>query len=939
MASVDKNERKISRELDLLDYEFEWEDYTDVDEIVSVLSRTSKNGKGNIGKPDHIYVNDNKKLLILIEDKTQVINHSSYTKRKSYISSCVEKAFLNSKIKNPKDKINAFSKDEDYDPVKYAEDGIVWYLNFFRTSILSQISLDDFFLDWRIVGVAISGDIEELYNHKVSNFVVVEDEVIQLSLDGLVGESEYISLYENIIEENLIQNISSSSKKINKQLRHVDSQKRPVLLSALMISLLEHEDEEIDNSFIKQYKTWKASSVASHIPQRVDDILSVENISSRKRKVISAELEFMKYDKILNETSVLIDILDELRVNVISKFQIASNYDIIGKFYEEFLRYAGVSNVKKGIVLTPHHITTLFTELIPVEPDDVFLDTCCGTGSFLIAGMNKLIELNKEIEKNKTERLLSEIDNLEEVDLINIINVIKSINENIEEGKHSEKLMYSETEQNMLIENVSELKKREKENFVYSIKETRLFQSEKVYNRIKTEHLIGFEMNPTMYSLSISNMMFRGDGKSQIYYEDSFSKKAKSELKTLREKGIKPSIGFINPPYGGRDNKNNPTKKEIQFLQEILKNVSNYVVMISPLSTLFSDDEIRGNILKRNTLKYVINMPSDLFEPNASTNTAISVFQVGKPQKKQEVVFYDLKDDGFVLSKSKGRTNAYGKWDTIKEEMLSRLFNPDSDSYKHELQDRKVFLTEQVTGSSEWVIQEYANTDYSRLGTKDFIEKIKDYVVYRVKRESNLIGKDINSITLAEILAQNTGYNFSEVTIENEKTDMENWKEFSVTDLFTSDIDRGKCSVAGDLLDGDDIYYLGAKKKDGGIVRRVTYDETLVTKGPCLGFITDGDGSIGYHNYIDLEEFIATTNVSVGYNSKINVYTGLFLVTILDLERPKYSFGRKYSSRIPKMKVLLPATIENGDEVPDWNYMEDYIKKLAYADLLSIEEN
>jgi len=40
-------------------------------------------------------------------------------------------------------------------------------------------------------------------------------------------------------------------------------------------------------------------------------------------------------------------------------------------------------------------------------------------------------------------------------------------------------------------------------------------------------------------------------------------------------------------------------------------------------------------------------MPSELFQPNASTHTAIAVFETNKPHMDiDKVVFYDLKDDG-----------------------------------------------------------------------------------------------------------------------------------------------------------------------------------------------------------------------------------------------------------------------------------------------------
>ena len=49
-------------------------------------------------------------------------------------------------------------------------------------------------------------------------------------------------------------------------------------------------------------------------------------------------------------------------------------------------------------------------------------------------------------------------------------------------------------------------------------------------------------------------------------------------------------------------------------------------------------------------------MSGDLFQPNASTHTAVAVFETNRSfdYKNDEVVFYDLRDDGFVLSKNKG---------------------------------------------------------------------------------------------------------------------------------------------------------------------------------------------------------------------------------------------------------------------------------------------
>lgn len=130
---------------------------------------------------------------------------------------------------------------------------------------------------------------------------------------------------------------------------------------------------------------------------------------------------------------------------------------------------------------------------------------------------------------------------------------------------------------------------------------------------------------------------------------------AKMPIKLVLNLVQKPTIGLIHPPFGGQNNKDNPTQKEIQFLEKLLDNCRRYVIIIAPLSTYFRNDVIRTRILTRHRLKYVINMPNGIFQPNAAVHTAIAVFETNIPYTREDkVVFYSLKDDGFRLSKNKG---------------------------------------------------------------------------------------------------------------------------------------------------------------------------------------------------------------------------------------------------------------------------------------------
>lgn len=152
------------------------------------------------------------------------------------------------------------------------------------------------------------------------------------------------------------------------------------------------------------------------------------------------------------------------------------------------------------------------------------------------------------------------------------------------------------------------------------------------------------------------------------------------------------------------------------------------------------------------------------------------------------------------------------------------------------------------------------------------------------------------------------------------------WDWFKVSDLFQT-FERGKVHSQYSLPSGNEYFYVGAKKDSNGVMTRCEYDENLVSKGNCVVFICNGEGSVGFSNYMD-RDFMASGDLLLGYGEHINRYTGLFLSTILDKERPKYSFGRKYGKYVKETKILLPTA---NDGLPDWQFMEDYIKSLPYS--------
>ena len=81
----------------------------------------------------------------------------------------------------------------------------------------------------------------------------------------------------------------------------------------------------------------------------------------------------------------VIEILRDL--NIASA--INSGRDVLGQFYEQFLKYANDAK-EIGIVLTPRHITKWAVEMLSVSKDDIVFDPACGTGGFLVSALDSV---------------------------------------------------------------------------------------------------------------------------------------------------------------------------------------------------------------------------------------------------------------------------------------------------------------------------------------------------------------------------------------------------------------------------------------------------------------------------------------------------------------------------------------------------------------------
>lgn len=140
-------------------------------------------------------------------------------------------------------------------------------------------------------------------------------------------------------------------------------------------------------------------SVAEEPPPNLDTSLPVliSEINGRSEAVLKSngKPDFAPFVKILPPTNTtnhikfkqaLVRTIQELQ-NLNIRSAMNSSTDVLGQFYEVFLKY-GNGAKEIGIVLTPRHVTRFAVESVGVSANDFVLDPACGTGGFLVAAFD-----------------------------------------------------------------------------------------------------------------------------------------------------------------------------------------------------------------------------------------------------------------------------------------------------------------------------------------------------------------------------------------------------------------------------------------------------------------------------------------------------------------------------------------------------------------------
>ena len=237
---------------------------------------------------------------------------------------------------------------------------------------------------------------------------------------------------------------------------------------------------------------------------------------------------------------------------------------------------------------------------------------------------------------------------------------------------------------------------------------------------IRQKQLHGIELRPNMFTIATTNMILRGDGKSNLLNDDFFKLDAgKLQLKQA-------TVGMMNPPYS-QGSKQNPDLYEMSFVEHLLDSLvagARCVVIVPPSCMTGKTKEeqaLKENILKHHTLEGVISLSKDTFY-GVGTIPCIAVFTAGEPHPAEKVCkFINFENDGYKVAAHVGLVETESAKDK-KQHLLDVWFDRiDTET--------KFCVKTTIEATDEWLHSFYYFND--EIPTEeDFIKTIGDYLTF-----------------------------------------------------------------------------------------------------------------------------------------------------------------------------------------------------------------
>lgn len=352
------------------------EQKSEIAKVKALLSKASKNAKGNAGYPEFIISNrKDTAFLIVFECKPDVKKHESPGRDK---------------------------------PIDYAVDGVLHYAKHLAKQ-------------YTVLAVAVSGTTAS--SMKISNFLIPtgSSEVKELVNESSVTVSEIIpyddyyrlASFDPDVAKRRHSDLLAFSKELHELIwtkAKISEEDKPLLVSGTLIALM-------NTTFMKTFSALPAEEVQEAWLAAIKKELDKAAIPQAKKDTMLQPYTTIAVHPNLGAPDsktakeypdgVFKEIITRICDNVWPYINVYHDFDVVGQFYGEFLKYTAGDKKALGIVLTPRHVAELFSLIANVGPESKVLDICAGTGGFLISAMQHMLkkslteEERTDIKKNR----------------------------------------------------------------------------------------------------------------------------------------------------------------------------------------------------------------------------------------------------------------------------------------------------------------------------------------------------------------------------------------------------------------------------------------------------------------------------------------------------------------------------------------------------------
>jgi len=587
---------------------------------------------------------------------------------------------------------DAFIKDDDKSIKDYAVNGAIYY----ATNMIASGKYKE------VVAIGVAGDNEEnvkidvyfvygtlfktvkrMTKYTSFNFAENKDSFVKFYNDCTISEKEKHELLIKSKEE-----LNKYSKELNKLMHNLNitAPQRVLYVSGMLLSMqkIEENNNVIQDGLIPE--DLKAIQTESKrdgilITSQIEEFLKARKIPNDKRSLMTASFNEISKDP---QRDIPIECFQQ--VSKIINGKASTNKQIFTYIYE---------NIYKQIDAFKSHLDVMG------EMYSEFLKYALGDGK----------QLGIVLTPPYVTKLMAQILN------------IKHNNRVIDLATGSAGFLISAME--LMIDDANEK---------FSKGST---EAEKVIKKIKTEQLLGVELNAEMFTLAATNMILRGDGSSNIQKGNSFDKPEKLYTSFNADRVL------LNPPFTFEEN----GMPFIKFGLDKMQKGGLGAIIIQ--DSAGSGKAIKSNqeILKKHTLLASIKMPVDLFQPMAGVQTSIYVFEAHKPHDYEQVVkFINFSEDGYKrtsrnLLETSNPSERYA--DLVKIYKAGKNAKVNKDLWN--LDD--IYVEDFITDSGkDWNFGEHQRVDIKPT-LDDFKKTVADYLAWEV---SSLLKKQGDTDSLGK---------------------------------------------------------------------------------------------------------------------------------------------------------------------------------------------